>query len=187
MDVPISTRLNTLGQKTVADSVPVVIASDQTVQTSQSVTSSDKVFSVSTNIFPVADGAERSLMLVKNPAGSGKKLKIFSISYTEVQISSARITFRTYANPTVSANGMALTPVNFHVKSTPITSVMQFYKSPTITADGSLMDAREAGQSFTANLELNNQIILDEGQSLLITGLSNNSPDAEVTISYIEE
>ncbi len=187
LDVPLSTRLNALGQKTMADSAPVVIASDQTIQTNQSVTLSDKVFSVSTNIFPIADGAERALMLIKNPAGSGKKLEIFSISYTEVQISSARATFRAYANPTISADGTALTPVNFHIKSPPIASIMKFYKSPTVTAKGSLMHAREAGQSFTSNLELTNHIVLNEEQSLLITGLSNNGPDIEITVSFIEE
>lgn len=75
-------------------------------------------------------------------------------------------TMKTYLNPTVSSVGTAQTPVNLRPASTN-TSIATVHSAPSVSANGTLVETLASpalGTQMASNL-----IILDPGQSLLIT------------------
>jgi len=102
----------------------------------QTETENGKGFSVLTGGITIASTDEVPICLIKNPVASGKIAEIYQF---RVAISKGtavvRGTIRIYRNPTITANGTALT-INKLKISQSASSVMSAYKSPTISANG---------------------------------------------------
>lgn len=200
LDVTLSSRLNTLGQKTSANSTPVVLASDQTSipvttvstttppQTNQLgyYTDNDKVFSFASSLNMVSAGTDNPLFLLKNPTLNTKKIFIYKI-LCGATVTNVQSTFKAYSNPTITNNGTVVTPINNKVGSLTV-STINTYTLPTISSNGSLLRTINNGQN-------NNSVILSEetailippNNNLLITGdPSSNNRQTAFTIIWLE-
>lgn len=149
-------------------------------------TDNDKVFSVSTHINQVTGGANNPLLLLQNPAGSGKRMYVRILSYG-IPTANVLGIVNLYANPTITANGGAISPVNRNIGSG-TASVILASTLPTISANGSLLRTATFGQNSTSIIEnLEGRISVPANNSLLITGnpVSSNRV-AGLTIVWIE-
>lgn len=97
-------------------------------------------------------------------------------------ITSANI-MRTYLNPTVTAVGTAKTPINMR-KASPNTSIASLHSGPTISANGTLIEAISSANPET--IASGDLIILDPGQSLLITLQTETSAVINAQLSWYE-
>lgn len=135
-----------------------------------------------TNITP--SGTEAAVLLIRNPAASGKTLKIRNIIEGVVSTNKPT-TFRVYFNPTVTANGTAQTVRNKHIghATAPVALASTL---PTVTAFGSLLDVAVvvAGvfivpEDFTLQLPENNSILVS------VTPTVNNT-EVGITVDWAE-
>ena len=128
--------------------------------------------------------AELDDFLIRNPAGSGKLL-VFCFTVWYVFTADRAIYFRFYWNPTVTANGTAVTPQSTRGGATD--SVMLFSTAPTVTVRGNsnILLAETWASGTHANEAL--AFIVDPGDSLLITGAASaNNTVGGATIQYGE-
>jgi len=189
LDVALSTRLNTLGQKLMADSAPVAIASDQSAipvavaggDLWQADTYNGKGFSVITGDITIANTDENNFFLLKNPNASGKLVRIWEsiISMTK-GTGSAFSNFRIYKNPTITANGTALT-INKIRSSQSASSVCSAYYNPTISARGTLIDKFVIATDHFGELIDNLGRYLEANENMLVTIEPQNSG---ITVTY---
>lgn len=175
----------TNGQKTMANSTPVVIASDQSAipVTSGLPTFLSQTFGYAASINQPSANTDNPLYLLRNPSGSGKTLYVRFIAYG-IAVANVSGVIKVWKNPTVTANGTAQTIVSFGGGTT----VMLLNSVPTVTANGSQLTDGVTGQnSNSVLLEVNSEIALLPNNSILITGspLSNNR-QAELSIRWIE-
>jgi len=172
-----------IGQKAMAASLPVVISSDQSAVPVTISSTADENFCISEPITPSA-ASETDVILVKNPSGSGKKLylDVFEVLGLAVDFSSI---IRIYSNPTITANGTAITVKNGNVGSG-ITSVMNAYKFPTISARGSLLYTGSFLKAVTASwfIEFAGRLLWNANNNLLIT-FEHSATNRDAVISAI--
>lgn len=155
--------------------------------TFQSTTFADagKMFVVATpqtNITP--SGTETPFLLIRNPAASGKTLKLRN--FIEGVVSTNKpTTFRLYFNPTVTANGTAQTIRNKQSGSA-TAAVALATTSPTVTAFGNLLNIAVvvAGvfivpEDFTLQIPANNSILLTVNATV-------NNTEVTATVDWAE-
>lgn len=114
---------------------------------------------------------EQDFFLMKNPAGSGKRLMITHLSFG-VDSSSARSIIKVYSDPTITIDGTAIPVVNTYIRDSNPSSVVSCFKLPTISARGSALNL----QILPANQPsrgLNRFYLVDPGHDILVT--INNS------------
>lgn len=174
----ITTKLNdgsgnsiTLGQKNFANSVPVVVASDNI---------SSLNFASYTNLINIGT-VETAFYYFKNPIGSGKTVTFHSINL----VLNGGGTGRLYVNPTVTANGTSVSSHCLNIQTSPPASVTNIFSQPTVTSNGtfyavSIIPAQIGDKSLIFGTD----IILQAGQSILLTiaNIANNTPSAVGTI-----
>ncbi len=90
---------------------------------------------------------------------------------------------RVYLNPTISALGTAKTPINMRKASTNA-SIGVLHSAPTASANGTLVEVLTENAPVT--VKSNELIILDPGQSLLITIQTENSAIINAQLSWYE-
>lgn len=148
-----------------------------------------KNFGATTGMNAIATVSETSYFLLKNPSGSGKALRIFQTRIGhQATTASNGILFNFYANPTVTANGTSLTPVNQRIVSGAAATVAQAFRSPTTTSFGTkLFESQSFGQFPSLEMNFPHQIILDANNTLLVsvTGTSINLP-VHVSMTWSE-
>jgi len=143
-----------------------------------------KMFDATTGVTTIATAAENDFVYLKNPTGSGKILRLNVAILTISATSNKSSFFRYYRNPTVTANGTALTINNR--KSGGQASVMQVYKLPTISAKGNIFEIKNVGISSVVN-NFNLEVMLNEGDSILIsTQPSSTNMDTAVSLVWAE-
>lgn len=222
-------RINTLGQKTMANSTPVVLSSDQsavpvtdnggsltvdavdfdirdlshtqdsvkvgdgtdfiTIETSGNIfsatesrlfTMSNKMYSVALEVNASSNGIDNMAILIRNPVGSGKILYFYMLS-ANVQINNVFVTYKLFANPTITTNGTSQTPVSMNVGGGAGAAVALINTLPTVSANGSALAAKTVAQnSSEVNLVTNGIIALNPNNSMLVTAnpQSNNRVSA---------
>lgn len=191
-DGTVNTRLkdgsgNTIvkGQATMANSLPIVIASDQsTVPVSVGLpTFLDKTFGYATGINQPTSGTDNPLILIKNPNASGKTVYFSFISYG-IAVANVFGVLRAYRNPTITSDGTSKTIIQFGSSST----VLSLYEVPTISANGTLLGTAVCGQNSNSFInQINFEVTVAANSNLLITGNpSSNNRQAEITIRWIE-
>jgi hypothetical protein len=111
----------------------------------------------------LTDTSEHPIAVIKNPSGSGKSLFLYGFSI----ISDLNPTLiRFYISPTINAAGSATAAVNLRSGST-TSSISLCYLGATITANGTLAYTIPC---TTSGIPLHFLIVIDQGNSLLITG-----------------
>lgn len=108
---------------------------------------------------------ETNLMLISNAVTNTKSLFVY---HREISSSAYGVTVKLYSNPTVSNAGTSITPVNYRPASSRAATGTTSY-SPTTSANGTLIDMMSCGSGYEKS-ESGLLIILDPGQSLLMTG-----------------
>jgi hypothetical protein len=182
----------TLGQKAMASSVPVVIASDQVsaipqVEYISRFTKNNQSYTTSTTVSMATSGTDNPLILIRNPSGSGKVFYLWGVR-CGISVANVFGTFRLFINPTVTVNGVSQTPVSLNGGGGAGASSMLVTTLPTVTVSGSQIetgvvgenaDSVQIGDGFIIAIQANN--------SVLLTGSpSSNARNAELTIQWVE-
>jgi len=143
-----------------------------------------KAFSAATNLVAIVGTGETDFYLLKNPTGSGKKLRLLLFTGNIEGGGVGQVSnFRIYKNPTITTNGTALTIVNKDFTSSTAT-VMQAFSAPTISARGTLLDVRTAASPTDFSFDL----ILGEGHSVLVSvDATLNNTLHSATAVWVEE
>ena len=149
-------------------------------------TDNDKSFSVSASINQTSGGADNPLILIRNPVGSGKRMYIRTLSYG-IPVANVFGTMKLFANPTITANGAALTIANGQLGSA-VASSMLATSLPTIAANGTQLRSTTYGQNSDAIIvDINGRIVVPPGNNLLITGNpASNNRIAALSLTWIE-
>jgi hypothetical protein len=153
----------------------------------------NKGFSVVAEVLPIAT-TETPIFLLKNPNASGVTLKVMQfILGLLASVGSAtgnNAILRLYLDPTITANGTALTISNLASKTGVPASVMTAFSSPTITANGTKLGAYSlASQEGSLFLPQNFTRLLGSNHNWLITqtAIVNGTSTGVVQIEWIEE
>lgn len=123
----------------------------------------------------LSDTSEDPIMVLKNPAGSGKSMFLF---VRKVLTNGNTVVVKTYLNPTVNVPGSATVPLNLRTGST-LASISTCYEGATITSNGTHYGT-VAAQPYSSTTDT--LLVLDPGGSLLLTGTAVAQP---VTV-YVE-
>lgn len=120
---------------------------------------------------------ELPVVYFRNPSGSSRTVKIVKILANNSHTVSSGVRFRVYINPTVSANGTALTEVALDVGSGNSPSADAF-SSPTVSANGNqIADITAPAFMIGPSIELvpANGLQLRANNTLLITAVADGS------------
>ncbi|MGW8178846.1 MAG: hypothetical protein ACWGQW_08810, partial [bacterium] len=136
--------------------------------------SRQQLFTFSQNVNAASAGTINPLILLRNPAGSGKKLIFDHLEFGMI-VKGTQATIYFYKNPTVTTPGTLQTIQNLWIGAGPTASVMQVYTLPTISANGQQIGTMATGKD-TASEQWDKQfgIILNPGYDLLFSA----DPDA---------
>lgn len=126
--------------------------------------------------------SENPLYLLKCPATATKSL-FFNLNRIIGQTASQTITIRAYIGPTVTVAGTSKTPLNARPANTNA-SIADLELTPTTSANGILISALLAAPLAMA--EADELIILDPGQSLLITTQATASMSVLAELGWYE-
>lgn len=174
-----------IGQKLMASSLPVTMASDQTaIPTTTGVpTSLNYTFGYAVGINQPTSGTDNPLVLLKNPSGSGKTIYLSFIAYG-VSVTNTMGVCRIYKDPTITANGTAQTILQFGSTAT----AMQLYTTPTISANGSMIATWVFGQNSLSLIDhIDLEVSVAANSNVLVTGNpTSNNRQAEVTLRWVE-
>jgi hypothetical protein len=131
----------------------------------------------------LSNGSETPILLISNSLTgiAGGKALFHNLRRL---VSSDHSIIRYYVNPTVSSVGTPITPVNLRPASSNV-SIASCSSSPTISGDGTLLSAIGIN---TVTDDRNLLIVLDAGQSLLITAQASSGAGATIysTSSWYE-
>jgi hypothetical protein len=186
----------TVGQKTMDNSIPIVIASNQTPISIVSNPASEpglgpyvttnKVWSVCLSVNQASAGSNNPLLLIKNPVSSGKKVYIFKIS-AGINVTNVLSNFNIFIDPTITSNGSSQTIVNNYIGGSS-SSVCTAFSLPTISVSGTRVRTAVCGQNTNSVVMAEDfSLVLGENHNLLITGNpSSNNRAAEIEIVWIE-
>lgn len=198
----IDSKTPTLGQKTMANSQPVVIASDQTAFpvtisgaiTAQSRREHDYYISqgnafglISADSALTANSTETNLVYIRNPSLT-KSVYIFQMfASDDVAGGNNWIRFKLYYNPTVSANGTLQTVPNLLAGSATASTTLAYY-SPTVTTRGTLIRSWSQGFNNAAGPinepHQDHYLILPPSQTLLFTATAKANGNAINAMFY---
>ncbi len=150
-------------------------------------TLSNKAFICTTFDLSSNPTGENPKVLIKNPIGSGKRMKIFKFALT-TNVSSNNNSFRFYLNPTVTANGTPLVSNSLNYTASPTISAMQLFSVPTISNNGTILMNFIVGATSTLLVPFEKELIIDEGKQLLINVRPNTTGVTfTVVVFWIEE
>jgi hypothetical protein len=134
----------------------------------------DKIFQICETITITGGGTENNFLLIKNPSGSGKKIKIIDLTLGFSNTVSVLAVFKLYASPTITTNGTSLTIKPGRIGAGTPSSAMQAYSTPTISVRGTeyinLMVSGGSNIASSYHLDVDQSIIVDENYNILITG-----------------
>lgn len=129
--------------------------------------------------------SETNLIYINNPGvqtGISKSLFV-NISKMTCLTALGSTIMRIYLNPTVTSNGTPITPVNARPGNTN-TSVSLVYSGPSASSDGKLVDILGAAALVVSQSD--QLIILDPGQTMLVTGQGSGTVSMSPLIGFYE-
>jgi hypothetical protein len=151
-----------------------------------------KVYSTAVNVNLPTSGTETRILLLRNPSGSGKTLRLHSISGLLTNTVSAIAILRAYIGPTITATGTAATIFSNAQGGGAAATAMLAYSGPTATATGSrisgalLLSGTAGGREVTQIFD--GSVTLAANHDLLITGQPDGTNRAsEITVTWVEE
>jgi len=133
------------------------------------------------------DTTDTALLLIKNPVGSGKSLKLFSRTYG-VNVVNVMARFRLFVDPTLTADGTAL-PIIGARQTMSGRTVASAFKSPGVSSLGSLVDTFVVGQNNSGQVIFENLTVwLEPGHNWIIgVTASSNSRPVDIALKWVEE
>lgn len=175
-----------LGQKSSANSIPVVLPSDAPGQAG--VVNDGSLFSAAAVTVAGTAGIDNPLMLITNPTSSTKPFFIWRSRFGST---TANVTmgFKIFSNPVVTSAGTTLSPMNRSVGGSYPNSVAQVTKVPTVSANGELLTALNVGQNNNS-IDMNEEfaIKINPGNTLMITANpSTNNREVTITVVWQEK
>lgn len=121
----------------------------------------------------MATATEVRLLLIRNPAGSGKTIYLQRLQVLLTNTANSSGVIRGYIAPTITTQGTTITPVNTSVGGGGAASAMNTFSSPTISAVGTLAFAtRVQGGDGAQPTDFNfdGSTSLAPGVDVLVTG-----------------
>jgi len=115
-----------------------------------------------------ADGTEETLMLLRNPGGSGKVIILHNIYAALRDDGSDPMSLKFYKTPTITATGTSVTLVNTHIGSA-VSAASLMYSEPTVSANGTQILEMSFARDNTNPPPISGRIQIDAGNDLLIT------------------
>jgi len=150
-------------------------------------TINNKTYGISFDINAASGGADNTQILIRNPNGSGKILYFYTIS-AGVQINNVFITYKVFANPTITTNGTVQTPISLNIGGGAAAAIALINTLPTVSVAGSAISSRLMSQNGTG-VELTQKgiIALNPNNSMLITANpQSNNRISTYTIQWAE-
>lgn len=145
-----------------------------TVDSSSLLASQDKIFQIAETINITGGGTENNFLLIRNPSGSGKQLRLIDITIGFTNTVNVMAYFKLYASPTITANGTTLTVKPGRVGASTPASAVNAYSRPTISVRGTeclnFMVAGGPGTPSSWRFEINQSVLLDPNYNILFTG-----------------
>lgn len=185
--------LNESDEVTVADSAGInklaveALGNIHAGDISRLFTLSNKTYANAFELNAATSGTDNTAILVRNPNGSGKIAYFYVIS-AGVQINNVFMTYKVFANPTITTNGTAQTPVSLNIGGGAGAASILINTLPTVSANGSAIVAKLMSQNGAAvEMTSDGIIALNPNNSMLITAhpQSNNRVSA-YTIQWAE-
>jgi len=148
----------------------------------------NRFYSTGVSVNQPSSGTDNPLLLIRNPAASGKVIRLWKVN-AGVGVTNVFSVFRTWANPTVTANGTAATAVSRNIGGGAPAAVGLVNTTPTVTSNGSQISSLVTGQNNNSVIFADDfSIAIRAGNSLLITGNpASNNRVSELTIVWTEE
>lgn len=176
-----------LGQKVMASSLPVTMASNQpAIPVSMTNASQIRYSSVVQNFNLGTSGTEYPILLMRNPSGSGMAALIRLLGMNNITKTQTAI-FRVYANPTVTSVGTTV-PARYLVIGGISVAKTLITSSPVISAFGEVLHTYGTGANqndLTRLLDATDTIL--SNNSYLVTGIgSNNNTAIDLTAEWTE-
>lgn len=180
---------NTIGIENVTSGNDLVVNSDGSVNTKTTIVSSDDVLDRTflTDIVITVSTSEAPVILVRNPGGSGKSMRVKNL-YLSVVTGGRYFLVKTYSLPTVTSTGTLQTSSSVRVKTSPPTASVLAYLNPTVSANGTRRRTFQTGQ-FVQTTPITEPFFLamEPGFDLLLTAeASGNNSSLAVTIVWEE-
>jgi hypothetical protein len=142
-----------------------------------------KLYLSNSTFLNITTPTERDFLLLRNPAASGKVFTIEELLMTSDENIGATYRVRIYLNPTITANGTSITPINARQVGT--TAVSALVSSlPTISARGALAYVK----NFTIGSPVveSGVLLLDPGNNYLVTMQTDNTANFNITLIHSE-
>ena len=131
--------------------------------------------------FSITGSSETPVVQIANPASNGKSL---FLSFCSISAISYLAQFKFYLGPSSSA-GTAITPVNRR-PANGNTSNSVCVTGPTVVTKGTLFMSIECPTADIVTMENNLFLILDPGQTLLVTGTCGGTTVVNMNIGFYE-
>lgn len=131
-----------------------------------------RAFVLSTTDLQNPSSAEVSKILLRNPIGSGKRMKVFKIEEMTTT-STGNVSFRYYRGSTVTSDGTPMAKVN--LLSSGLLSVMEAFISPTVSVNGTHIYRTIIGVANTLTRQGEWLFILNEGDEIVINIRTNTA------------
>jgi hypothetical protein len=135
-------------------------------------------FILGTGAISLADANEHTELLISNSSLSGKALFVIGRA-----LSASALTFaKLYLNPTISANGTPVTPLNLRPAYSTV-SVANCYSAPTFTTNTNLVSTIGTNTGFSFNSLL---FIIDPGNNIALNLIAPTASGGSPTTAYFE-
>lgn len=132
-------------------------------------------FVIPTPAVELSNESETPLLVIANPAGSGKSLFLFSKKFGT---DNNNTLIKYYLNPVLNVPGSATAALNLRTGATTV-SISKCYLGATVTSNGTFIAALIATEyGLTSDL----LFVMDPGASLLVTGTQEGSGDTNIFI-----
>lgn len=145
-----------------------------------------KAFTGTTDLNSIANSSEHPYLYLNNPSSSGKPIMV-THGVIGVDATNVRSIFKFWKNPTVSANGTAVSIVNTWFDASAPASVCQLFRDPTVTSNGTLMNMKIKNANSESG-GINRIYWLSPGNSILITVENSvGNADTFADIYWVED
>lgn len=148
-----------------------LLVSATTHETESSIANKLYTFSIDVNL--PTNGTESVLILFKNPNASGKTFSIRRIIFDTNGTTAVTGVMRMYANPTSSANGVAITVSSTNIGGGAGAAAATPFTGPTVSANGTRFFSGTVGQGANQGpleYDFNGVQSLAANNNILITG-----------------
>lgn len=139
----------------------------------------------------MATATEIRLLLIRNPAGSGKVMYLQRMQVLLTNTANSSGVIRGYIAPTVTATGTAQTPANTNVGGGGAASVITPFSSPTVSAVGTLAFATRVQGGDGAqptDFDFDGSTAINPGIDVLVTGTPDGTNrELIVTLLWLEK